>query len=346
MAPAYISEVAHARYRGRLSSVQQVAIIFGLTGAFLSNYLLARVSGSALNELWWGYDTWRWMFWIELLPATFFLIALVFIPESPRFLVASGKTENARSVLIRLYGGQAGIEKFREIRSSLTSDHRPRLTDIWDGSKRRVRPIVWIGIGLAMFQQLVGINIIFYYGAVLWQSVGFSENDSLLINIVSGALSVGSCVLAILLVDKIGRKPLLWFGSFGMALTLALCTIAFATAGLDSTGKLQLSGGMGILALVAANLYAALFNGTWGPVMWVMLGEMFPNQIRGSGLAVAGFAQWVANFGITMTFPILLGTLGLGSAYGFYAVCALISGVFVIKFVHETKGIELEAMKG
>jgi SP family sugar:H+ symporter-like MFS transporter len=347
MAPAYISEVAQARYRGRLTTIQQIAIISGLTAAFLSNYFLASLSGSALNELWWGYATWRWMFWIELIPASAFLIALLFIPESPRFLVVNGKKDVARDVLVRLYGQQEGMAKLEEIDASLAADHhRPRLSDLWDGARGRLRPIVWVGIGLATFQQLVGINVVFYYGAVLWQSVGFSENDALLINVVSGALSIGACLLAIALIDRLGRKPLLRIGSVGMTVSLGLAAVAFSTATLDEAGQLTLSDSMGVLALIAANVYVMFFNFSWGPVMWVMLGEMFPNQIRGSGLAVAGFFQWTSNFAITMTFPILLSSVGLAAAYGFYTLCAAISLVFVVKFVHETKGKELEQMEG
>ena len=347
MAPAYISEVAHARYRGRMTTVQQVAIITGLTAAFLSNYVLAGISGSALNELWGGYATWRWMFWIELIPASIFLIALLFIPESPRFLVASNKREKAQSVLVRLYGDVDGNAKLEEIYASLAEDHhKPRLSDLYDKTLGRIRPIVWVGIGLATFQQLVGINVIFYYGAVLWQAVGFSENDALLINVVSGALSIGAVIAALLLIDKIGRKPLLMIGSIGMAITLAVAAIAFSTSTLDAAGDPQLSDTMGPLALIAANLYVIFFNFSWGPVMWVMLGEMFPNQIRGSGLAIAGLSQWTANFAITMTFPMMLTSIGLAGAYGFYAICAVLSVIFVSKFVYETKGKELEEMEG
>lgn len=347
MCPAYISEVAPARYRGRLSSAQQVAIICGLTAAFLSNYLIAAISGSSLNIWWLGYEAWRWMFWIEMLPAGIFLITLFMIPESPRFLVVRGRTEQAGKVLRRLYGNVIGGSKVTEIESSLAADHhKPSLRDLVDKTSGKIRPLVWVGIGLAVFQQLVGINVVFYYGAVLWQSVGFSENDALLINVVSGAVSIGACLVALMLIDKIGRKPLLWVGSAGMAVTLALCVVAFASATLDANGQPQLSDSMGTLALVSANLYVIFFNVSWGPVMWVMLGEMFPNQIRGSGLAVAGFFQWVANFAITMTFPIMLTSIGLAGAYGFYAVCAALSVIFVLKCVHETKGIELEDMKG
>jgi SP family sugar:H+ symporter-like MFS transporter len=186
---------------------------------------------------------------------------------------------------------------------------------------------------------------VFYYGAVLWQAVGFSEADSLKINILSGTLSIAACLLAIFLIDRIGRKPLLLIGSIGMAVTLGLLTIAFATGDL-SAGTLHLAPNVGRLALISANLYVIFFNLSWGPVMWVMLGEMFPNQIRGSGLAVSGAAQWTANFLISVSFPALAKYIGLPITYGFYTACAFISIIFVIKMVHETRGTELEDMVG
>jgi MFS transporter, SP family, sugar:H+ symporter len=346
--PAYISEVAVAKYRGMLSSVQQVAIIVGLTAAFLSNYWLAKVAGSSIVEFWWGYETWRWMFWMELVPCILFLVTLFLIPESPRFLVASGQKEEAKKVLTKLYGQTEGNAKLSEIDQSLAADHhKPRLSDLVIKATQRIRPIVWVGIGLASLQQFVGINVVFYYGAVLWQAAGFSESDALLINIVSGAVSIAACFITFFVVDKVGRKPLLWIGSAGMAITLALVAYAFTDAPLDTNGKLMLSTEMGTLALVAANLYVVLFNVSWGPVMWIMLGEMFPNQIRGSALAIAGLAQWGANFIITITFPYLLASaLGLPGAYSIYAAFSAISIYFVIKFVNETKGKELEQMEG
>lgn len=344
MAPAYISEIAPARFRGRLSSIQQVAIISGLFLAFLSNYFIANVAGSALNEWLWGFEAWRWMFWIELIPAVIFLVALFLIPESPRFLVANGKTENASGILGRINGESQAAQKVADIQQSLASDHKPRLTDIFGGGSV-LKPIVWIGIGLAVFQQLVGINVVFYYGAVLWQAVGFSEADALLINVISGAVSILAVLIALTLIDRIGRKPLLKWGSIGMALSLSTLVFCFSQAQVVD-GEVSLPGNIGLLALVAANVYVMFFNGSWGPVMWVSLGEMFPNQIRGSGLAVAGFFQWVANFAITITFPIMLVTAGIGltGAYGFYALFAFISAAFVIWAVRETKGLELEQM--
>lgn len=344
MAPAYICEIAPARMRGRLTTIQQIAIIVGLFTAFVSNYFLANYAGASTAELWLGFAAWRWMFWIELVPATLFFIALLFIPESPRFLVFHGQPLRALAVLTRLYGKANGQQKLNEITASLAGDkHIPKFSDLL--YKGKVRKIVWVGIGLASFQQLVGINVVFYYGAVLWQAVGFSETDALLINIISGAVSIVACVITMLLIDKVGRKPFLLLGSIGMSLTLLTMVYAFTQADIDAAGKLVL-GDMGTVALVAANAYVFFFNMSWGPVMWVMLGEMFPNQLRGSGLAISGLAQWTVNFAITIMFPVMLASIGLAGAYGFYALCALLSIYFVYALVHETKGTELEDMQG
>ena len=344
LAPAYISEIAPAKYRGTLSSIQQVAIISGLFSAFVSNYYLADFAGESTAILWMNFEAWRWMFWIELIPAFVFLFALLFIPESPRFLVLKQRNDEAKKVLKRLYGEDYAASKFTEISASFSSaNHQPKFSDLLDQKTKKVRNIVWVVIGLATFQQLVGINVVFYYGAVLWQAVGFSESDALLINILSGGVSILACVLAMYYIDKIGRKPLLVIGSIGMAITLTVLVFSFATADIDASGNL-IMGSMGVVALIAANAYVFFFNISWGPVMWVLLGEMFPNQLRGLGLAVSGFAQWTANFIITMMFPIMLGSIGLAAAYGFYAVCAGLSIIFVLKFVNETKGKELEQM--
>jgi SP family sugar:H+ symporter-like MFS transporter len=344
MAPAYISEIAPPRMRGRLATIQQIAIIFGLFCAFISNYLLANAAGGSTEVFWLGYQTWRWMFWIELAPAVIFFLSLLAIPESPRFLVIKGKRQKALDTLTQLYGANQASHTLRDIEQSIASEsHQPKLSDLVSGGK--VRTIVWVGIGLAMFQQLVGINVVFYYGAVLWQAVGFSESDSLMINVIVGAVSIIACVITISLIDKLGRRPFLIIGSIGMSITLLTLVWVFANADVAENGNLIL-GENGTLALVAANAYVFFFNLSWGPVMWVLLGEMFPNQIRGSGLAVAGFAQWIANFAITMMFPIMLTTIGLASAYGFYALCALLSVIFVIKMVKETKGKTLESMQG
>lgn len=344
LSPVYISEVTPAHVRGRLSSIQQVMIISGLTGAFLANYYLAGAAGSSLGIFWGGHAAWRWMFWVQAGPAILFLVTLLLIPESPRFLVAKGRLAEAGAVLDRLFGPGSAEAKMPEIQASLARDHAPSLADIrkpgggW-------RPIVWVGIGLAVFQQLVGINVVFYYGAVLWQAVGFSEADALKINILSGAVSILACLLSIALIDKIGRRPLLLIGSIGMTVTLGILAWAFAQAAIVD-GHVVLPGGVGPVALVAANVYVVFFNLSWGPVMWVMLGEMFPNQMRGSALAVAGAAQWVANFAVSSSFPWLAKNIGLSMTYAAYTLFALLSFIFVLRAVHETKGRELEDMVG
>jgi SP family sugar:H+ symporter-like MFS transporter len=343
LSPAYISEVTPASIRGRLSSVQQIMIITGLTGAFVANYALAKTAGGSTAEFWLGYPAWRWMFWLQVVPAGIYFLALLAIPESPRFLVVKKKDIQAEAVLSKLFGQGAGARKVQEIRASLAADHKPRFADLLDPATRKVRPIVWAGLILAVFQQLVGINIVFYYGAVLWQSVGFSENDALQINILSGVLSIAACLGAVAMIDRIGRKPLLLIGSVGMFVTLGVLAWCFSRAAMVD-GSLHLDDQTGLTALISANAYVVFFNLSWGPVMWVMLGEMFPNQMRGSALAVAGFAQWIANFAIAVSFPWMAAALGLVVTYGFYSVSALISFFLVQAWVKETRGRELEDM--
>jgi SP family sugar:H+ symporter-like MFS transporter len=344
ISPAYISEIAPAAYRGRLASLQQMAIVLGLFFAFLVNYLIAKAAGGASETFWWGFPAWRWMFWAELFPVALFLLGLFTIPESPRYLVAAGQSQAAERVLRRLGNPGGATAEVARIEATLESDRRPSLRNIFDRATGHVRPIVWIGLALAAFQQLVGINVVFYYGEVLWRAAGFSESDALRINVISGTINVASTLVAIALVDKWGRKPLLLTGSIGMAVFLGILAVVFSTSAVGTDGDLALSARAGWVALVSANLYIVAFGMSWGPVMWVMLGEMFPNQVRGAALAVAGFSQWIANFLVTMTFPIFLKVIGLGGAYGLYAFFALLSFFFVRAAIRETKGRTLEEM--
>jgi MFS family permease len=207
-----------------------------------------------------------------------------------------------------------------------------------------VLPIVWVGVLLSVFQQLVGINVVFYYGAVLWQAAGFSESDALLINVLSGVVNVTATVIAIALIDRYGRKPLLLVGSIAMMLALGVLAFVFGRAPSGGAGNLALGPAEGVIALVAANAYVLAFGVSWGPVTWVLLGEMFNNKIRGSALSVGAAAQWIANFAVTMTFPLMLRAFGLGASYGVYAAAAAVSAVFVLRAVRETKGMTLESM--
>lgn len=343
--PAYISEIAPAAYRGRLATLQQMAIVLGLFFAFLMNYLIALGAGGASEPFWFGFQAWQWMFWMELVPVALFFGGLFFIPESPRYLVAVGRMAQAEAVLAGLSHPADAAAKVQEIRATLDANHRPSMQDLFNHATKRLHPIVWVGIAIAALQQLVGINVVFYYGEVLWRAAGFSEAHALLINVIGGIINVSATVAAILLIDKVGRKPLLLIGSLGMALFLGILAVVFGTAEVGSDGNLVLGDAAGRAALVSANLYIVCFGISWGPVMWVLLGEMFPNKIRGAALSLAGLSQWGTNFVVTMTFPVLLSTIGLGGAYSLYALFAAISGFCAWRFVRETKGRSLEQME-
>jgi SP family sugar:H+ symporter-like MFS transporter len=342
LAPMYISEVAPAHFRGRLASLQQMAIVLGLFGAFLSNHLLAKIAHGAAATLWLGEPAWRWMFWMEAIPSAAFLIGTLLIPESPRFLVFRGKREQARQIFAKI-GGNVG-ELIEQIEQSLKGEHRPRLSDLIVPGTRRVASIVWVAMGLAAFQQFVGINIIFYFGEVLWKTAGATEQSALRINLLTGFVNILATIPAIALVDRLGRKPLLLIGSVGMAVTLGALAIVFATAGVGPEGRPMLSHVAAVTGLVAANLYVVAFAMSWGPVMWVLLGEMFPNRLRAAALAVSGATNWAANFLVTVTFLPLLKVVGLSGSYGLYTLAAVISLIFVWTAVRETKGKTLEEM--
>jgi MFS transporter, SP family, sugar:H+ symporter len=341
--PAYIAETSPARFRGRLASLQQLGIVVGIFAALLSDQLLAKMAGGVTAPLWAGLGAWRWMFLVEVVPSLLFGLAVLAVPESPRFLVAAGREAEALSVLQRVEPGTTEL-KVAEIRQTLlSSTGRVRLLDL-RGEGGGILPIVWIGVGLSALQQLVGINSIFYYGATLWQAVGFTSADALAINVVTGVVNIVSTLVAMAFVDKVGRRPLLMAGSAGMAVTLGTLVWAFSTATTGPGGGIVLSPHAGIVALVAANLYVFAFGVSWGPCVWILLGEMFPNRARGAALAVAVFAQWMANWAVTISFPPIVGSLGPVAAYGLYLFFAVVSFFFVQRGVRETRGLVLEEM--
>ncbi|WP_445145571.1 sugar porter family MFS transporter [Dyella sp. Tek66A03] len=345
IAPTYIAEISPAQVRGRLGSLQQLAIVLGIFAALLSDAWLAGSAGGASQPLWLGLAAWRWMFLVAVVPALIYGSLVLGVPESPRHLVAKGRLDEARGVLrqvLNMTNEHALDAKVKDIEESLHAEYRPRLRDL-RGSSFGLLPVVWIGILLSVFQQFVGINVIFYYSSTLWHSVGFSEADSFSITVVTSVVNVLVTLVAIALVDRIGRKPLLVIGSAGMALTLGLMAWCFSQAS-GSGASLSLPAPWNIVALIAANAYVVFFGLSWGPMVWVLLGEMFPNRIRAIALAVAASAQWLANFAITSSFP-KLAEIGLSFAYGLYALFALVSLVFVVTSVRETKGIELEDMQ-
>ena len=341
IAPAYIAEVSPAKIRGRLGSLQQLAIVTGIFIALLSDALLANIAGGAAEPLW-GLDAWRWMFIAEAIPAVVYGVMALRLPESPRYLVAKGDLKRASEVLTTVTGEINVEDKIREITGTIDTERSESLSDL-RGNRFGLKPIVWVGILLSVFQQFVGINVIFYYSTTLWQSVGFGESDALTITVITSVTNIVVTIVAIMLVDKVGRRIMLLVGSIGMAVTLGFMALAFSFGTLDATGAVTLPDPWATIALICANAFVVFFGATWGPLVWVLLGEMFPNSIRAGALAVAAAAQWAANFFISTTFPAFA-EIGLTFAYSFYAFFALLSFFFVLRFVPETKGKELEEM--
>ena len=342
MAPMYIAEIAPAPIRGRMGALQQFAIVIGIFATGLVNFLvLEAAGGNARNQWLLGLEAWQWMFLSMVIPAVVYALLVLRIPESPRYLVAIGEPAKAAQVLSTIYTGN--VEPIvADIEQTLAGDHKPRMSDL-RGKTLGLLPIVWIGILLSAFQQFVGINAVFYYSNTIWEAVGFSESQAFQTSLITTGVNVAFTIVAIMLVDRVGRKPLLLVGSCGMVVTLATLTFIFGTAPIGPDGQPVLTDGPDIVAMLAFNLYVAFFAATWGPVVWVLLGEMFPNRIRAAALAVAASAQWVANFIVSTTFPGLAG-ISLGLAYGIFTAFAILSIPFVARYIKETKGVALEDM--
>ncbi|MDA3630866.1 sugar porter family MFS transporter [Saccharopolyspora oryzae] len=339
IAPAYIAEVAPAAYRGRLGSLQQLAIVLGIAISQLVNYALAQAAGGSASGELGPLQAWQWMLGAALVPAVIYLVVASTIPESPRYLVAVGKVDRAREVLAQVESGDPD-EKVAEIKAALGGERKPRLSDL--RGKLGLLPIVWIGMAIAALQQFVGINVIFYYSSSLWHSVGIDESSSLLLSLFTSIVNIIGTFVAIALVDKIGRKPLLVIGSLGMAASLAVTGWAFSFA--EVVGEdAQLPYQWGVVALISASAFVLFFAASWGVVMWVLLGEMFPARIRAAALALGTATNWIANWLVTVSFPSMR-DWNLPVTYFIYAGFALISVVFVVKYLKETKGRSLEEM--
>ncbi|PRY70019.1 SP family sugar:H+ symporter-like MFS transporter [Glaciihabitans tibetensis] len=340
IAPAYIAEISPKQLRGRLGSLQQLAITLGIFAALLSDTVFANAANGAEAEFWLGLEAWRWMFLAGVVPAIVYGVVALKLPESPRFLVLKGRDDEVRAIFARLWPDDDVERAIREMREGIETDAQGSQKGALRGNRFGLKPIVWVGIILSVFQQFVGINVIFYYSTTLWKSVGFEESDSLTISVITAVTNIAVTFVAIALIDRIGRRPILLSGSLGMAVSLATMAVAFSQAN-DVSGSPSLPGAWGPIALVAANVFVVSFGASWGPVVWVLLGEIFPNRIRARALGIAAAAQWIANFLVTVSFPPLA-ELSLVLTYGLYAVFAAASFVFVFKVVPETNGMSLE----
>ncbi|MFC8174369.1 sugar porter family MFS transporter [Streptomyces sp. NPDC057242] len=339
--PAYIAEVAPAAYRGRLGSFQQAAIVIGIAISQLVNYGILQLADGDQRGKIGGLEAWQWMLGVMVVPALLYGLLSFAIPESPRFLISVGRIDKAKEVLAEVEGKEVNLDhRVNEIEQAMRREHKSTFWDLFvTGSRFKLLPIVWVGIGLSVFQQLVGINVAFYYSATLWQSVGIDPSSSFFYSFTTSIINIIGTVIAMVLVDRVGRRPLALVGSAGMAIALAFEAWAFSADLVD--GKLPNT--QGVVALVAAHVFVLFFALSWGVVVWVFLGEMFPNRIRAAALGVAASAQWIANWAITASFPSLA-DWNLSGTYIIYTVFAVLSIPFVLRYVKETKGKALEEM--
>lgn len=329
LSPMYIAEIAPARIRGNLVAWNQFAIIFGMLVIYFVNF---GISKGGSGDAWLNTIGWRYMFLSGAVPAAAFLLLLFFVPETPRYLMLKGDEAGARTVLAKIGTAEEGEREISEIRASLSEHHSGRMLSFGG-------MLIFIGIMLSVFQQFVGINVVLYYAPEIFKNVGFDTNASLFQTIIVGAVNLIFTVMAIITVDKLGRKPLQIIGALVMAMAMFALGGAFA---------LQIKG---VMALLCMLLYIAGFAVSWGPVVWVLLSEIFPNQIRGKAMALAVAAQWIANFLVSWTFPILndnpylLNAFHHGFAYWIYGVMSLLAALFMWQYVPETKGKTLEQME-
>jgi SP family xylose:H+ symportor-like MFS transporter len=329
LSPMYIAEIAPPKVRGNLVAWNQFAIIFGMLVIYFVNY---GISKTGSGDAWLNTIGWRYMFLSGTIPAALFLLLLLLVPETPRFLMLKGDESGARAVLSKLVTPEERESELSEIRASLSEHHSGDLFSF--GAL-----LIFIGITVSVFQQFVGINVVLYYATDIFKGMGMSTNASLMQTIIVGAVNLVFTVVAVLSVDHFGRKPLQIIGALVMAVSMIALGADFWL------------GGKGMVALVAMLVYTAGFAVSWGPVTWVLLSEIFPNQIRGKAMAVAVAAQWIANYLVSWSFPILDDNPYLvehfkhGFAYWIYGVMSILAALFMWKFVPETKGRSLEQMQ-
>jgi len=328
LSPLYIAEIAPAKSRGKLVSFNQLAIVGGFMVVYFVNYFISKGGGSDewLNEI-----GWRWMFASEVIPAGLFLGLLFLVPDTPRSLMLKNKPEEALDVLVKVNGEEEGKKILAEIESTVVQSSGKLLSYGW--------LIIIIGIALSVFQQFVGINVVLYYAPEIFKTISSGTDSALLMTIIVGVVNFLFTIIAVKTVDNYGRKPLMLIGALGMAVAML------------SLGFVFFSGATGYLALACMMLYVASFAMSWGPVTWVLLSEIFPNRIRGRAMAIAVAAQWLSNYLVSLTFPMMNDNSNLtelfnhGFAYWVYGIMSLLAMYFVWKWVPETKGKTLEEME-
>jgi sugar porter (SP) family MFS transporter len=323
--PLYLSEIAPTEIRGAISSLNQLNIVVGILLAFIVNALLANA------------EAWRWMLGLAAIPSLVLLIGMFFLPETPRWLVSQDRDEDARDVLRRSRNEEETEKEIRDIREVEEQEEGGlrELTASW------VRPALMVAIGLAVFQQIIGINTIIYYAPTTLTNVGYGAAAAIYANLVIGVVNVLMTLVAIWIIDRVGRKPLLLVGLVGMVASLTILGLSTLLLSEPSSP----TDAVAVITLLCLAGFIISFAATWGPTVWVMLPEVLPLRIRGTAMGVAIFLHWIANFLVSQTFPSLLASVGPGPVFLGYAVIGVLAFVFVSAFVTETKGRSLEEIE-
>ncbi|GAB3222316.1 sugar porter family MFS transporter [Spirosoma arcticum] len=321
LSPVYIAEMAPPAYRGRLVSVNQLALVVGILLAFFSNYQLV---GTGAND-------WRWMLGVGAVPASLFFFCLLFVPESPRWLLLKGRRAEALTTLSRVLSLREAERELDQIEQSLDQTQAGGFGEL---VKTRYRRLLLVGIVLAVLQQATGINAILYYAPIIFEKAGAGTDTALLQTIAVGLINLIFTLVAMFTIDRIGRRPLLRAGALSMAVFLLLLS------GLFFADRLE---GYGVVLFILG--FIASFAVSLGPATWVLISEIYPNQVRGQAVSVATLALWVANFGVSYTFPVLLARWEGGYTFLFYALINGLGFLFITAFVPETKGKSLEELE-
>ncbi len=321
LSPMYIAELAPAKSRGTLVSLNQLAIVIGIQVAFFSNYLLVNT----------GDNNWRWMLLVMAAPAILLFFSMFLVPESPRWLVAWGRNDDALKVLIKTSGKESASFELKEIEETLKNQEVSTFRELL---APKVKPLLFIGIILAVFQQITGINTIMYYAPKIFADVGQSNDSALLQTILIGSTNLVFTLVAMVLIDRFGRKLLIIIGSTGMMLMLTGLSILYFSS--------QTSG---VLVLVFILGYIAFFAASLGPALWVVATELFPNRLRSKGMSIAIVALWIACSIVSISFPVMLERLSGGITFLIFALICLANLLYVLKYVPETKGKTLEELE-
>jgi SP family sugar:H+ symporter-like MFS transporter len=325
--PLYLSEIAPTEMRGAITSLNQLMIVVGILAAFIVNAILAS-SGD-----------WRLMLGLAAVPSLVLLVGMIFMPETPRHLVHAGEEEEARDVLEEMPGEEHPEKRIEEIHEVEEKETGTGLRAVF--GEAWLRPALIVAIGLAVFQQLIGINTIIYYAPTTLTDVGFGKESAIYANLIIGVVNLVMTVVAIRIIDRVGRKPMLLAGLVGMVTSLLVLGLSLSILAKPH----QASDPAAIITLVCLGTFIAFFAATWGPVVWVMLPEVLPLSVRGTAMGVAIFLHWGANFAVSQTFPVLLSSLGPGPVFLGYAGMGILAFLFVTRFVTETKGRSLEEIE-